>query len=51
MQRRLTRSDFPGIDPKTLARIESNSSMKPHAATLRMIAERLGVAVDDLGSY
>jgi DNA-binding XRE family transcriptional regulator len=51
MQRQLTRDDFPDVDPKTLARIERNEVAKPHAGTLRLIAQRLGVSVDDLGSY
>jgi hypothetical protein len=50
-QRQLTRNDFPGVDPKTLARIERNEVNKPQEATLRSIAKRLGVSVGELGSY
>jgi hypothetical protein len=50
-QRQLTRNDFPGIDPKTLARIERGEVHKPHADTLQSIAGRLGVALEILGSF
>lgn len=50
-QRQLTRNDFPGLDPKTLARIERNEVRKPQRDTLQSIAERLGVEVTELGSY
>ena len=50
-QRQLTRNDFPGIDPKTMARIERGEVQKPHADTLESIAGRLGVALDQLGSF
>jgi hypothetical protein len=51
MQRQLTRNDFPGIDPKTLARIERNEVAKPHMETLRIVSQRLGTSIDDLASY
>jgi hypothetical protein len=51
MQRQLTRHDFPGLDPKTLARIERSEVGKPRTETQRLIAERLGVAVEELGSF
>lgn len=51
MQRQLTRHDFPGIAPKTLARIELETVAKPHAGTLRAIAERLGVLPEELAAY
>jgi hypothetical protein len=51
MQRQLTRNDFPGLDPKTLARIERGEVAKPHAGTVRLISQRLGVAVDELRSF
>ena len=50
-QRQLTRLDFPGVDPKTLARIERGEVTKPHADTLRTIAKRLRVPPDELGSF
>lgn len=50
-QRQLTRHDFPGLDPKTLARIERGEVTKPQADTLRTIAKRLRVPADELGSF
>jgi hypothetical protein len=50
-QRQLTRNDFEGLDPKTLARIERSEVKKPHQDTLRLIAGRLGVKPEDLVSY
>lgn len=51
MQRQLTRGEFPGIDQKTLARIENGAVKNPHPETLASIAKRLGVRADDLESY
>jgi hypothetical protein len=51
MQRQLTRNDFPGLDPKTLARIERGEIAKPRTETLRIIAKQLGVLVEELGSF
>jgi hypothetical protein len=50
-QRQLTRHDFKGLDPKTLARIERSEVAKPHRDTLKLIADRLGIKPDELGSY
>ena len=50
-QRQLTRTDFEGLDPKTLARIERSEVAKPHQHTLKLIADRLGVNPDELGTY
>jgi len=50
-QRQLTRYDFPGIDPKTLARIERREVAKPHDDTLQSIADRLGVSIDELETF
>lgn len=49
-QRRLTRNDFHGLDPKTLARIE-RGEVEPRAGTLAKIAERLGVSPEELESF
>ena len=51
MQRQLTRDDFSGIDPKTLARIENGQVRKPHPETLAVIAKRLGVSSQALESF
>lgn len=50
MQRRLTRNDFPGLDPKTLTRIEQGKT-EPRVGTLARIAERLGVSPEELASF
>ena len=51
MQRQLTRHDFPGIAPKTLARIERGEVAKPHDGTLESIARRLAVSPEELHTY
>ena len=51
MQRQLTRNDFPGIAPKTLARIERGEVAKPHGGTLGAIAKHLGVSLEELPTY
>lgn len=50
-QKRLSRSDFGNLDPKTIARIESGMSRSPRGSTLEAIAEILGVKRDELGEY
>ena len=47
-QRRLGRDEFPGIDSKTIARIERNEINRPQRETLRLIAQTLGVPVERL---
>ncbi len=51
LQKGLSRDDFPGVSAKAIARIERGEVEKPHARTLRTIAERLGVSVDAIESY
>jgi DNA-binding XRE family transcriptional regulator len=48
--RRLTRHDFEGVNPKTLARIEHGET-QPRSETLARIADTLQVPVDELGNY
>lgn len=50
-QHQLTRHDFPGLDPKTLARIERSEVETPQSNTLKVIAVRLGVQPEELASY
>jgi hypothetical protein len=50
-QRRLTRGDFGPISSKEIARIERNEIHKPHTKTLEIIAERLGVRREEIGTY
>ena len=51
LQRRLKRSDFPGIASKTIARIERSEVEKPHGRTLETIAKRLGVSADRIETH
>src|SRR5207249_10575707 len=41
LQKGLSRSDFPRLDAKTIARIERGEVEKPHDDTLAVIAKRL----------
>jgi hypothetical protein len=50
-QRRLRRTDFAPVSAKQVARIERNEVGKPHARTLKVIADRLGVQPEEIGSY
>jgi hypothetical protein len=49
--RHLSRSDFPGISPKTLARIERGETAKPQGKTLDNLAKRLEVEAKDIETY
>jgi hypothetical protein len=49
--RGVRRSDFPGLDAKTLARIERGDVGRPQRATLEVIAKRLRVTVESLEEY
>lgn len=51
LQKGLSRSDFGGISAKEVARIERGEIKRPHPATLKKIAVKLGVEVDALGSF
>jgi hypothetical protein len=50
-QRRLKRTDFAPVSAKEIARIERNEVEKPHAKTLNIIADRLGVPPEEIGGY
>lgn len=50
-QRGLTRNDFAGLDPKTLARIERSEVARPQIKTLNLIAKRLGVEPAELSTF
>jgi hypothetical protein len=50
-QRHLRRSDFAPISSKEIARLERNEIEKPHARTLEVLADRLGVPANDIDSY
>jgi len=50
-QRRLRRSDFAPLSAKQIARLERNETPQPHAKTLRVIADRLGVLPEEIASF
>jgi len=47
----LSRGDFPGLDAKTVARIERNEVQAPHENTIAILAKRLGVKPDGIKTY
>ena len=49
--RGVRQEDFAGITARTVARIERGDVSKPQQATLRSIADALGVTVDHLGAF
>ena len=49
--RRARRADFPGLDEKSLARIERGEVKRPQRATLETIAKKLAVTVEELGTF
>ena len=51
LQKELRQADFPGVTAKEIARIERGEITKPHRRTLTTIAARLGVPVEQLGTY
>jgi hypothetical protein len=50
-QRGLGRGDFAPLSSKEIARIERDEVKRPHAATLQLIADRLGVRPADIKDY
>jgi hypothetical protein len=50
LQRRLRQSDFAGIAARTIIRLE-NGETKPQAHTLAVLAKRLGVRPEAIGTY
>lgn len=51
LQRGYRQTDLPGVDAKTLARIERGEVKSPHRETIEAIARALGVTAHDLPSY
>lgn len=51
LQKGLRQSDVPGVTAKEIARIELGQVKKPHQDTLRKIAVRTGVPVDQLETF
>lgn len=50
-QRRLRRGDFGPISSKEIARLERNEVERPHAKTLEIISQRLGVRPEEIATY
>jgi len=51
LQKGLRQQDFPGVTAKEIARIERGKVKNPHLDTLRRIAARTGVSVDQIHTY
>ncbi len=51
LQKGVGRGDFPGINMKEIARIERGEIKKPHAATVKAIARKLGVEPEEIEEY
>jgi hypothetical protein len=51
IQKGVPRSGFPGITEKEIARIERGEVSRPHAATLRAIADRLDVEPAEIETF
>jgi hypothetical protein len=50
--RGLAQQDFePQLSAREIARLEKGEINRPHAATLKLLAKRLGVRPDQLGTY
>jgi transcriptional regulator with XRE-family HTH domain len=45
------RDGFPGISSKEIGRIERGEIVRPHAATLRVIADTLGVEPVEIETF
>ena len=51
LQKGVTREEFPGISQKEIARLERGEVVRPREATLRAIADKLGVEPGDIETY
>jgi hypothetical protein len=51
LARGLSREDFPGINAKTIARIERGEVEKPHGETLARISRVLGVTPEEIETH
>jgi hypothetical protein len=49
--RGLSRDDFESVSAKEIARIERGEVKRPQSRTVALIARRLGIAPDEIGSY
>jgi len=51
IQRGIAQNGFPSVPAKTISRIERGEVEKPHARTLRIISETLGVPAEEFELY
>ena len=51
LQKHVARTEFPGLSPKTIARIERGETAKPHGKTLGTLAKTLGVSPEKIETY
>ncbi|OLC31711.1 MAG: hypothetical protein AUH81_17350 [Candidatus Rokubacteria bacterium 13_1_40CM_4_69_5] len=51
LQKGLRRTDFHGLTPKEIARIERGEVKKPHPRTVAILAKRLGVTAKQVSTY
>ena len=51
LQKHVARTEFPGLSPKTIARIERGETAKPHGKTLGTLAKTLGVRPEEIDTY
>ena len=51
IQRGVSRDGFPGISGKEIGRIERGDVVRPHGATIRVIADTLGVEPAEIETY
>ena len=47
----MARDGFPGISGKEIGRIERGDVVRPHGATIRVIADTLGVEPAEIETY
>ncbi|HVS11836.1 MAG TPA: helix-turn-helix domain-containing protein [Planctomycetota bacterium] len=50
-QRGLSRSEFPGLSEKTIARIERGEIQRPNARTVKALEAKLGMALDEIAEF
>ncbi len=51
LQKGLSRSEFPGLTPKEIARIERGEVKRPHRSTIAILAVRLRVPPEEIRTY
>jgi lambda repressor-like predicted transcriptional regulator len=51
LQKGLRQNDFASVGAKVIARIERGEVKKPHQKTMTLIAKRLGVSPEEIGTF